>query len=169
MGTHEDKVLGDISAQHSWARQQNSSIRNESRIRKQANKEAEHCWKHGASKKIIRLALCSSTAGLQHYLSRLLESYGLEVVSATTLNAGQLTLLDPARIDALLIDRAENTPPPHDVSRILEHWSGPVIYNDSAITEASLKTGNPDFGRQLAHRINALAAASPATATAINH
>jgi general secretion pathway protein A len=124
----------------------------------------------GRSKKKVRLALCSAQEGLRQYLSRLLESYGFEVVEAVPLNTQQLSALDPARFDVLLVDRSEDTlTQPSELTDILANWSGPVLYNDSTATEISLLQGNPDFGHALAGQINSLAAASGITPRAANH
>ena len=121
-------------------------------------------------KKKVRIGLCAAQEGLRHYLSRLLESYGFEVVCALPLDAGQLAKLSPEQLDILLIDRPETgTPQPQAVTEQLASWNGPVLYNDSTATEVSLRKGNPDFGMVLARRINSLADANLSTGRVVNH
>ena len=122
------------------------------------------------SKKKIRLALCSTQEGLQQYLSKLLESYGFDVVEAGPLSAQHLAALEPERFDVLLVDRSEDslTQPP-ELTEILANWQGPVLYNDSSATEISLQQGNPDFGKVLASHISSLVAASGITPQTIRH
>ena len=121
-------------------------------------------------KKKVRIGLCAAQEGLRQYLSRLLESYGFDVVCALPLDAGQLAKLSPAQLDILLIDRPETgSPQPQAVTEQLASWNGPVLYNDSTATEVSLRKGNPDFGMVLARRINSLADANLSTGRVVNH
>jgi len=123
-----------------------------------------------SSKKKIRLALCSEQEGLRQYLSRLLESYGFEVVGAGPLSAQHLAALEPEQFDVLLVDRSEGalTQPP-ELTEILANWDGPVLYNDSNATEISLHQGDPDFGKMLASHISSLVAASGITPKTVSH
>ena len=136
--------------------------------------EGDRYWEqrktHKGAKKKVRVGLCSPQEGLRQYLSRLLESYGFDVVCALPLDAEHLAELDPAQLDILLIDRpVTGTPQPASVTEQLADWNGPVLYNDSTATEVSLKKGNPDFGMVLARRINSLADANLSTDHAVNH
>jgi general secretion pathway protein A len=121
-------------------------------------------------KKKVRIGLCAPQEGLRQYLSRLLESYGFDVICALPLGAEQLKKISPAELDILLIDRPETgTPQPQVVAELLANWNGAVLYNDSAATEVSLRKGNPDFGMVLARRINSLADTNMSTSRVVNH
>ena len=121
------------------------------------------------AKKKLRISVCSPHEGLRQYLSRLLESYGFNVVSALPLDAAQLEQLDPAQMDILLIDREEGSSAQQaGVAELLARWDGPVLYNDSTATKISLQKGNPDFGMVLAEQINSLAGSSRVTDTVVN-
>ena len=123
-----------------------------------------------SGKKKARIGLCSPQEGLRQYLSRLLESYGFDVICALPLDAEHLEKITPAELDILLIDRPETgTPQPQAVAEQLANWNGPVLYNDSTATEVSLRKGNPDFGMVLARRINSLADAQMSTSRVVNH
>ena len=92
-----------------------------------------------------------------HYLSRLLESYGFEVVSAGPLNEEFLGSLELNPHDVLLVDCNEDTEfPSQQVETMLLNWRKPVLANDATATEISLQHGDPEFGNQLANRINKL-------------
>ena len=121
-------------------------------------------------KKKVCVAIFSAQAGLRQYLSRLLESYGLEAVAALPLSAEHLATLDPERFDVLLVDRPENTAfQSEGLSGALAQWRGPILYNDSMATEISLQKGNPDFGKVLAQQIKSLAISTKTASMAINH
>ena len=123
-----------------------------------------------SGKKKARIGLCSPQEGLRQYLSRLLESYGFDVICALPLEAEHLEKITPAELDILLIDRPETgTLQPQAVAEQLANWNGPVLYNDSTATEVSLRKGNPDFGMVLARRINSLADAQMSTSRVVNH
>ncbi|MDH3934676.1 MAG: hypothetical protein OEU62_05875, partial [Gammaproteobacteria bacterium] len=123
-----------------------------------------------SGKKKVRIGLCAPQEGLRQYLSRLLESYGFDVICALPLDAEHLEKITPAELDILLIDRPDTgTPQPQAVAEQLANWNGPVLYNDSTATEISLKKGNPDFGMVLARRINSLADANMPTSRVVNH
>jgi type II secretory pathway predicted ATPase ExeA len=123
-----------------------------------------------SGKKKVRIGLCSPQEGLRQYLSRLLESYGFDVICALPLDAEHLEKITPAELDILLIDRPETgIPQPQAVAEQLANWNGPVLYNDSTATEVSLRKGNPDFGMVLARRINSLADAQMSTSRVVNH
>ena len=136
--------------------------------------EGDHYWeqqkdRRGAKKK-VRIGLCAPQEGLRQYLSRLLESYGFDVICALPLDAEQLASISPAELDILLIDRPETgTHQSTAVAEQLANWNGPVLYNDSTATEVSLRKGNPDFGMVLARRINSLADANLSTGRVVNH
>lgn len=119
--------------------------------------EEEYRWRHGKPKKKLRLVVCAARPSSRQYLSGLLESCGFEVVAALDLDEHGLAATDTDSLDLLLIDRAAGN---HVQStRLLDalpHWHGPVLYSDSA---ASLQQGDPEYGRQLAHRIRLLASA----------
>jgi general secretion pathway protein A len=131
--------------------------------------EAEQRWQNSQPKKKLRLVVCAAKPSSRQYLSRLLESYGFEVTAALDLDAAQLAQLDVTRIDVLLIDRDESTRQKSArLAGALPGWQGPVLYNDSAATEASLQQGNADFGLQLSRRILGLTGYDFPHATAIN-
>ena len=115
------------------------------------------------------MAVFSAQAGLRQYLSRLLESYGLDVVTTLPLSAEYLAELDPEQFDVLLVDRPENTSfQSKELSEALAQWRGPVLYNDSMATEISLQMANPDFGKVLAHQIKSLAISTRTASAAVN-
>jgi len=126
--------------------------------------------KRSGVKKKVRIGLCAPQEGLRQYLSRLLESYGFDVICALPLDAEHLEKITPAELDILLIDRPETgTPQTQAVAEQLANWNGPILYNDSTATEVSLRKGNPDFGMVLARRINSLADAQMSTSRVVNH
>jgi hypothetical protein len=94
-------------------------------------------------------------------LSRLLESYGFEIIRAGPLNEQFLGELELIEHEVLLIDEDEDLPvlPPNAVER-LRHWHRPVLFNDSMATRVSLQQGNPEFGRLLVEQICALLTAN---------
>ena len=115
------------------------------------------------------MAVFSAQAGLRQYLSRLLKSYGLDVVTTLPLSAEYLAELDPEQFDVLLVDRPENTAfQSKELSEALAQWRGPVLYNDSMATEISLQMANPDFGKVLAHQIKSLAISTRTASAAVN-
>ena len=115
------------------------------------------------------MAVFSAQAGLRQYLSRLLKSYGLDVVTTLPLSAEYLAELDPEQFDVLLVDRPENTEyQSKELSEALEQWRGPILYNDSMATEISLQKANPDFGKELAHQIKSLAISTKTASAAVN-
>jgi len=127
---------------------------------KQAPPESTSDHRQDASKKKrIRLALASPHGELLRYLSRLLESYGIEITRAGSINERFLGDLDSNEHDVLLIDQDEDihalTP---DAAELLSHWPRPVLFNDSMATRVSLQQGNPEFGRLLVEQISALLA-----------
>jgi hypothetical protein len=108
-------------------------------------------------KKKARLAIASTRVTLCHYLSRLLESYGFDVVSTGPLTEQFLGSLQLNPHDVLLIDCNEDTEfPSKQLETLLVNWEEPVLINDSIATEISLQHGDPEFGNQLAERINLL-------------
>jgi general secretion pathway protein A len=131
--------------------------------------EAEYRWRHGKAKKKLRLVVCAARQSSRQYLSRLLESYGFEVCAALDLDMQRLAETDTSRLDLLLIDReAGNHLLPTRLIDALPHWHGPVLYSNSAATEASLQQGDPDYGQQLARLIHAMAGSPRQTPVAIN-
>jgi general secretion pathway protein A len=121
------------------------------------------------TKKKLRIAICAAQESLGQYLSRLLESYGFEVVQVVPLLASQVAALDAARFDVLLVDRPETgTPLTAQLAAIFAGWSGPLLYNDSRATETSLQQANPDFGASLTRRITSLADSARTISTVIN-
>jgi len=116
----------------------------------------------GHTKKKLRLAVCSVNAGSLQHLSRLLESFGFDVVTAAPLDTRHVASLDPTAIDVLLIDREETGAAlPPDLEAMLQAWDGPTLFNDALSTAINLRLGNPEFGRLLAEQLHALAEASP--------
>jgi type II secretory pathway predicted ATPase ExeA len=119
--------------------------------------------------KKLHVALCSVKEGLLGYLSRVLESHGLEVVSSGPLSLSQLDTINPDEIDVLVINiNEDNTYVPPPLKKRLAKWPGPVYYNDSTATAVSLHQGDAEFGRLLAEQINALAEDAPAPAGAVS-
>ena len=103
-------------------------------------------------------------------MSRLLESYGFDVVESGPLSAQHLAALEPEQFDVLLVDRSEGAlAQPPELTEILANWGGPVLYNDSSATEISLHQGDPDFGKVLAGHISSLVAASGITPKTVSH
>ena len=134
-----------------------------------ADNDTVELWEQGRTKKKLRLAICSGPASSRQYLSRLLESYGIDVVMAAPLEAEYIASLDPAAIDVLVIDRDESGPALSILlASLLKIWEGPVLYNDARDTENSLRQGNPEFGQQLAKRIHALAEAAATPVGAVS-
>jgi hypothetical protein len=122
-----------------------------------------------APRKKLRVALCSVKEGLLGYLSRLLESHGLEVVSSGPLSIGQLDTLNPDDIDVLVINiNQDNTYVPPPLKRRLAKWPMPVYYSDSTAAAVSLHQGDTEFGRLLAERLVELAEAEPERTGAIS-
>jgi general secretion pathway protein A len=128
-----------------------------------------HKFRQEPPKKKLRIAICAAQENLGQYLSRLLESYGFEVVQVVPLLASQVAALDAARFDVLLVDRPETgTPLTAQLAAIFAGWSGPLLYNDSRATETSLQQANPDFGAVLTRQITSLAAPDRTTFSVIN-
>jgi hypothetical protein len=120
-------------------------------------------------KKKLRIAICAAQENLGQYLSRLLESYGFEVVQNIPLVAAQIFSLDPEQFDVLLVDRPETgSPLSAPLAGFFARWNGPLLYNDSLATETSLRQANPDFGVTLTRQITSLADSARAGSTAIN-
>jgi len=129
----------------------------------------EQTSRQDPSKKKLRIAICAAQENLGHYLSRLLESYGFEVVENISLVASQIFSLDPGQFDILLVDRPDTgTPLSAPLAEFFARWSGPLLYNDSRATETSLREANPAFGLTLARRITSLADSALTGSTAIN-
>jgi len=117
----------------------------------------EDADKEAGPKKKLRLAVCAAQENLGHYLSRLLESYGFEVVRRIPLVATQIAALDASRVDVMLVDRPETgTPLAARLAEVLAGWKGPLLFNDSLATEISLRKANPDFGKMLSRQLAAL-------------
>jgi len=90
-------------------------------------------------------------------LSRLLESYGFEIVRAGPLNEQFLGSLELIEHELLLIDEDEDLRIlPLSASEHLREWRKPVLFNDSMATRVSLQQGDPEFGRLLVEQIYAL-------------
>ncbi len=123
-------------------------------------------WEHGQAKKKLRVGVCSADTVLRHYLSRLLESYGLEVTASSSMDAAQLSKIDQRQVDIILVDRDPSVSLPSNTAEIIAAWSIPVLHNDSILTTRSLREGNPDFGRQLSGCISSLADSSSMDITA---
>jgi len=129
----------------------------------------DHESSQEAPKKKLRIAICAAQENLGQYLSRLLESYGFEVVQNISLVASQLFSLDPDRIDVLLVDHpVTGSPLTAQLAGFFARWNGPLIYNDSRATETSLRQADPAFGVALTRRISSLADSARAGYTAIN-
>jgi len=135
-----------------------------------AKSEGELYWEQQTAKKKICVALYAPVKGLRKYLSRLLESYGLEVVNLPLPDNRHPEALDLSQLDILLVDGEEDaTRQPADIAEFLAHWDGPVLYNDSTATAVSLRKGNPDFGKVLSEQIVSLVDTARTTGTAVNH
>ena len=107
------------------------------------------------------MAVFSAQASLRQYLSRLLESYGLDVVMSVPLDAEHLIAMDPEELDVLLIDRDASTATlSQDLEYILARWRGPLLYNDTQAMKTDLRQRNYKFGKSLASQIEALADSS---------
>jgi len=120
-------------------------------------------------KKKLRIAICAAQENLGHYLSRLLESYGFDVVQLVPLVVSQVAALDPTRFDVLLVDHPETgTPLTAQLAEIFARWNGPLLYNDSLATETSLRQANPAFGLALTRQITSLADSARTGSTVIN-
>ena len=90
-------------------------------------------------------------------MSRQLESYGFEIVSAGPLNELFLGGLESTEHEVLLVDEDEDLPTlPPNVVEHLRQWQKPVLFNDSMVTRVSLQQGDPEFGRLLVEQICAL-------------
>ena len=121
------------------------------------------------AKKKLHVALCSVKEDLLGYLSRLLESHDLEVISSGPLSIDQLDTINPDEIDVLVINiNEENTYVPPLLKKRLAKWPGPVYYNNSTATAISLRQGDAEFGRLLSERLTALAETAPAHTGAIS-
>jgi general secretion pathway protein A len=136
----------------------------------QANaSKPNHEFRQESPKKKLRIAICAAQENLGQYLSRLLESYGIEVAQKIPLVASQIALLDPARFDVLLVDRPETgSPLSAQLTEVFARWNGPLLYNDSLVTETSLRQANPAFGLALIRQITSLADSTRTGSTVIN-
>jgi type II secretory pathway predicted ATPase ExeA len=120
-------------------------------------------------KKKLRIAICAAQENLGQYLSRLLESYGFEVVQCLSLATSQVASLEPESFDVLLVDRPETgSPLSAQLAEVFARWNGPLLYNDSLATETSLREANPDFGIALTRRITSLADSARTGSSVIN-
>jgi len=121
-----------------------------------------------AQKKNTRVAIASARATLSQYLSRLLESYGFEVVSAGLLNTQFLGSLEQKPHDVLLVDREEDAAETDNrITAALDGWPAPVVLNDSMITLISLQQGDPGFGNDLVNRLSGAAHQTPLAGTGL--
>ncbi len=121
------------------------------------------------AKKKLRIAICAAQENLGQYLSRLLESYGFDVVQVVPLVVSQIAALDASRFDVLLVDRPETgSPLSAQLAEVFARWNGPLLYNDSLATETSLRQANPDFGMALTRQITSLADSARTGSTVIN-
>ena len=136
----------------------------------QANASIQnHEFRQEPPKKKLRIAICAAQENLGQYLSRLLESYGVEVTQKIPLVASQIALLDPARFDVLLVDRPETgSPLSAQLTEVFARWNGPLLYNDSLVTETSLRQPNPAFGLALIRQITSLADSTRTSSSVIN-
>jgi len=129
----------------------------------------DHEIRQEPPKKKLRIAICAAQENLGQYLSRLLESFGFEVVQNISLVASQLFSLDPDRFDVLLVDRpVTGSPLSAHLAEFFARWNGPLLYNDSLATETSLRQANPDFGVALTRQITSLADSARAGSSVIN-
>jgi hypothetical protein len=121
-----------------------------------------------AQKKNIQVAVASTRATLCHYLCRLLESYGFDIVGAGPLTEQFLGNLAHKPHDVMLVDREEDAAEiDSSISNVLDNWSVPVVLNDSMITLISLQQGDPDFGDDLAKRLSGAAHHTPLAGTGL--
>jgi type II secretory pathway predicted ATPase ExeA len=160
----------EAGLQNDPARQSETMQRPAVTPREQSNAAMpQHEFRQDVPKKKLRIAISAAQENLGQYLSRLLESYGFEVVQVVPLLASQVAALDATRFDVLLVDRPETgTPLTAQLAEIFARWSGPLLYNDSRATETSLQQANPDFGDLLTRRITSLADSARTISTAIN-
>ena len=126
-------------------------------------------FRQESHKKKLRIVICSAQENLGQYLSRLLESYGFEVVQLISLVTAQILSLDANRFDVLLVDRPETgSSLSAPLAEIFARWNGPLVFNDSKTTETCLHNANPEFGAALARQITALADSTRGGPTVIN-
>jgi general secretion pathway protein A len=126
-------------------------------------------FRQESPKKKLRIVICSAQENLGQYLSRLLESYGFDVVQLISLVTAHILLLDANRFDVLLVDRPETgSSLSAPLAEIFARWNGPLLFNDSNKTETCLHKANPDFGAALARQITALADSTRSGSIVIN-
>ena len=133
-----------------------------------AGKDEPH--RLSARKQSLRIAVCSAEEDLRRYLSRLLEAYGHRVTASLPVDIATFEYLECCGLndfDAVLIDRDTSNPLPANAASIIASWNIPVLYNDSTATARNLRIGNPDFGKELSERLQALANSSTANISAL--
>ncbi|MBI5460906.1 MAG: AAA family ATPase [Gammaproteobacteria bacterium] len=116
----------------------------------------------GAKKK-LRLAIASESPALRSHLRQLVEAQGLTVVDEIPLNDTTTSRIDPDTIDILLVDLDENAEDRvGNLCDMLAQWNLPVLFNDSQVTEASLRGQDPQFGPKLTSKLMSLLPAGSA-------
>lgn len=110
----------------------------------------------GAKKK-LRLAIAGESPTLCSHLRQLVESQGLTVVDEIPLNDTTVQRIDPEAIDILLVDLDENAEDRiGNLCDMLAQWNLPVLFNDSQVTEASLRGEDQQFGPKLTSKLISL-------------
>lgn len=108
-------------------------------------------------KKKLRLAIAGESPALRSHLRQLVEAQGLTVVDEIPLNDTTTARIDPDSIDILLVDLDENAEDRvGNLCDMLAQWNLPVLFNDSQVTEASLRGHDPQFGLKLTSKLMSL-------------
>lgn len=114
------------------------------------------------AKKKLRLAIASASTELRRHLRQLIEQQGLTVVDELPLDGTTVTSIDPDSIDILLVDLDDNAEERvGNLCDMLAQWNLPVLFNDSQVTEASLRGEDPQFGHKLTSKLVSLLPGSP--------
>ena len=112
--------------------------------------------------KKLRLAVASESPALRQHLRELVEYQGLTVIDDYPLDETTVTSIDPDSIDILLVDLDEDAEDRiGDLCDMLAQWNLPVLFNDSQMTEASLRGEDPQFGTKLTAKLVSLMPAYP--------
>lgn len=79
------------------------------------------------------------------------------MVAELPLDSSTLTRIDPEGIDILLVDLDEDAEERiGNLCDMLARWNLPVLFNDSQVTEASLRGEDPQFGPKLTSKLLSL-------------
>ena len=116
------------------------------------------------TKKKLRLAIASESSSLRQHLRQLVENQGLTVVDDYPLDESTVTRIDPDSIDILLVDLDEDAEDRiGDLCDMLAQCNLPVLFNDSQVTEASLRGEDPQFGIKLTSKLVSLMPSYPSS------